>query len=445
MSGLWVRLGFKENPYFTTPINISEEGSDLFVGRGAEIRRLVGKWDESNGAITIVGGNIGTGKTSFLNVCQYLCMTGKKDFGLEYDPPRLLPAFSKVQLESTQSDQEFLVRIIESAALSIKHACEHFRVTVPDEISRTLYWLGSTPGAPRPLGTVETATAVLQVSPRTPATTQAPQESASLNELVNRLERLAKATTAIAGQEYRGLIVAIDNIEMVDSEQTVSLLNKYRDTLFAANGVWWVLIGQRGLFDLIDAEAPRVAQRIKGTETTLEGLSWDDFNLAIQARIDHFRTRDDAVAPIGEGLLQKLFHASAGEIRYVFKMADEIITDAIAEFPRLQNVPPETAENMLKQSVYRQVQRLELDERERRILRLMCERKSARPKDCKEYGVPNAPHFIQLVLQPLQAKGLVSKSTQGNAAVYSPRPLARLALDFDMLSPRQVSLLTDNQ
>src|SRR3954466_10768966 len=104
MAGLWDRLGFADNPYFTGPLSISDDSRNLFVGRANELRRLINKWDAKDGVITVVGGNIGTGKTSFVNVCQYLCLRGLKDFGLAYDPPRLIPCFTKVQLERGQTD-----------------------------------------------------------------------------------------------------------------------------------------------------------------------------------------------------------------------------------------------------------------------------------------------------------------------------------------------------
>src|SRR5688572_22714477 len=140
---LWQRLGFGENPYFTTPIQVDAEGLELFVGRGSEIRRLISKWDEKERSITVVGGNIGTGKTSFLNVCQYLCLTGKRDFELTYDPPRLVPAFRKVQLEQEQSVDELLLRIVRATAESIRTACESVKLDPQAEVQEICRWLES--------------------------------------------------------------------------------------------------------------------------------------------------------------------------------------------------------------------------------------------------------------------------------------------------------------
>ncbi len=138
MSDLWKHLGFSENPYFTTPIALTDEGLNLFVGRASEIRRMIGKWSAAEGVITVIGGNIGTGKTSFLNVAQYLCMTGKRDFQLAHDPPRLIPAAVKVQLESEQSETDLLVRILRAAAESITICCRKLNETPPKEADETI-------------------------------------------------------------------------------------------------------------------------------------------------------------------------------------------------------------------------------------------------------------------------------------------------------------------
>jgi hypothetical protein len=441
MSGMWQRLGFQENPYFATPIEISDDGRNLFVGRAAEVRRMIGKWDDTAGTITVIGGHIGTGKTSFLNVCQYLCMTGIKDYQLPYAPPRLIPAFVKTQIETGLAERDLLVRIIRSAVESIRITCATLSLEIPVEAASLASWLSTlsssastgTGGGLKIMGTG------IDVSESSGSTNRQVADI-PVDALMGKLELLAREVTTI---DFRGIIIALDNIELVDSGHIVELMNRYRDTLFSIKGIWWVLIGQKGLYDLIQAEAPRVSQRIKGTETTLEGLSWPDFHLAIDVRKDHFKTRPNAIAPIGDDLLKTLFDASMGEIRYVFQMADSIVTDAIAEDPALTAIPPEFADQLLRASVLGQIRQAHLSSREKRVLKKMCEGGTVRPKDYKEYGFQNAPNFIQSTLLPLHEKGLVTKSTQGNAAMYSPRSLARLAGSFAFLNEDQTFLFSE--
>jgi len=422
-------LGFKQNPYFATPIDISAEGCDLFVGRGEEVRRLVNKWDETAGCVTLIGGNIGTGKTSFLNVCQFLCMQGVRQFGLAYDPPRLVPAFEKVQIEDDIDDRALLTRILWAAARSVQETYRRDDAEPPPLANQLLAWLGSMTSSEMhgSSGGASIAGTGFNVGSTESKTMREPH-AVPLETLATRLADLA--TQVVETGPYRGMVVALDNIELVPTERLVALMNKYRDTLFSSPHVWWVLIGQRGLFDLIDAEAPRVAQRIKGTETTLDGLSWEDFHLAVGARLAHYRTREDAVGPLSDELLRLLFDASAGEIRYVFKMSDQIVSDAIARKPGVRDIDPGLAEEVLKESIIGQIKRLGLGPKDHRVLREIGTRHIVRPKDYKDLGFQNAPNFLQGALQPLQEKGLLSKSTQGNAAQYSLRPLGTFGVKF---------------
>lgn len=435
-AGIWERLGFRENPYFSTPIGLSDEGRNLFVGRAVDLRRMINKWSsEKEGAITIISGNIGTGKTSFLNVCQFLCLTGVKDFQLPFEPPLLLPAVERVQIETDQTDASFLVKVIRATAASIAWSCNFISESVPELVKETLSWLDSpVQSNSSSAGGGLTLPIVLGgggfQGTRTVASSTRQAVDMPIEVLVAKLRDLAACARKI--RKYSGVIVAVDNLEMIEPEKAISLLNKYRDTMFALPHIWWVLIGQKGLYDLIEAEAPRVAQRIKGTEALLEGLSWEDFLLATQVRLEHFKLRADAVPPVDEELLRALFDASSGEIRYIFKIADQIVVDAIAEAPDAVSVPPALATRLLKDSVSDQLRRLSLSDREVRVIKMLCDKKVARPKEYKEFGFKNTPHFLQAALQPLQEKGLVSRSTEGNAALYTPRAPAILAYKFDL-------------
>jgi len=90
------------------PIPLSKEGVDWFVGRGDEIRRMINKWsNRRDGCLTVIGGNIGTGKTSFLNACQWVCFTGVQQFGLEIEPPMLVPCVNKYSWKSSRPTMRY--------------------------------------------------------------------------------------------------------------------------------------------------------------------------------------------------------------------------------------------------------------------------------------------------------------------------------------------------
>jgi len=73
-SNIWELYDLKGNPFSTNPILIS--GGEIpitsFVGRGRELKRLENQIMSGNGSRTIVAGNTGVGKTSFVNYALYL-------------------------------------------------------------------------------------------------------------------------------------------------------------------------------------------------------------------------------------------------------------------------------------------------------------------------------------------------------------------------------------
>ena len=94
-----------------------------------------------DGTVTVIGGHIGTGKTSFLNVCQFLCMMGMADYGLLYQPPKIVPAFVKTQIESALPEREFLIRLLRSAVESVRLTCAALSLDVPSECLALGTWL----------------------------------------------------------------------------------------------------------------------------------------------------------------------------------------------------------------------------------------------------------------------------------------------------------------
>src|SRR3972149_1890460 len=67
---VWKHFGFTGNPLDPRPLGISDLDRQLLVGRDAELRQLMVLSSNLEGAI-VVEGNIGVGKTSFVNAAQH--------------------------------------------------------------------------------------------------------------------------------------------------------------------------------------------------------------------------------------------------------------------------------------------------------------------------------------------------------------------------------------
>lgn len=67
---LWTELGFRDNPYSTTPIRPTSTGARLLVGREAPLRRLERGITSADTLPTVEGDN-GVGKTSLAAIAGY--------------------------------------------------------------------------------------------------------------------------------------------------------------------------------------------------------------------------------------------------------------------------------------------------------------------------------------------------------------------------------------
>ena len=152
---------------------------------------------------------------------------------------------------------------------------------------------------------------------------------ATLETWCSILEALAKE--AKQKLEVDGVAAVLDNAETLTKDKLAGLLMAYRDTLFATKGVWWIVIGQSGLYSHIDALDSRVSQRISGKGVEIPPFKATEFHELIEKRVHAFRNREDVPSPLATAIHGKLFDASCGEVRFVLDTANTLVSEVIAQ------------------------------------------------------------------------------------------------------------------
>ena len=116
---IWNDLGYTKNIYFKEPLPIDSLGKKLLCGRDCEIDQFIDECFSDNKSLKVIGGDVGIGKTSFVNACQFIC----------YDPEnfkissrlerKILPSYRKLELGKYDNINSFSIKEIISLATNI--------------------------------------------------------------------------------------------------------------------------------------------------------------------------------------------------------------------------------------------------------------------------------------------------------------------------------------
>ena len=108
---IWELYGVKENPFSTSPLLV--KGGiiplDSFVGRAEEIKRLTKIIGSKGGSRTLVYGDIGVGKTTFVNVVR----------NNAYENGFFTP-FKEIAVQEDWNSSEFILNTLTAIYSSLK-------------------------------------------------------------------------------------------------------------------------------------------------------------------------------------------------------------------------------------------------------------------------------------------------------------------------------------
>ena len=407
---LWGSFGFRGNPYDARWLGVDDESARLFVGRQNEAKRLFTNISAATGGLTVVEGDVGVGKTSFINVQQYAALNGK---GLLAG--RMLPSFETIQPRDPTNILEVLLSALSNAVNAVREI-EGPATVERDKIIRKAQQLtaqlvhdsGSFQLGAQVLGTGATVASGRSTSETRPLAVCLPPLLEAMDEFAERM----------AGKYgYDGLFAPVNNFDMLDDEVIVTSFNLLRDVAVNRRRIWWVFIGGRGLFSLLERRAPRVSEMMVGMPTVLPALSWEEILEAIERRAALFRLKVEAVPPLPIETARLLYEISKGEVRFIFKRLTDIVLDFKSRFPSETAITYGDSVAILRSLAAERLHGLPLTKKETSILSRMAEVGEFRPKDHGEFGLKSAQSFSKY-LRKFMGMQLLHRSQEGRAAIY---------------------------
>lgn len=420
----WRRLGFERNPYFGDELDVSDFSSRLFVGREEERRSLLVDLSEDNRALVCVGGISGSGKTSFINHCQkYLYAEDSFD---EFDLPRVLPCITKVQLHEGEEFNVVLLKILSSMIASVLGAARIKEMAAPKVILDLQEAIDSTVSSGGGWGVGGSAFGF-------GANLNRDQSKSHQDSPLGREVSLLKLIEQVAGVavkelESDGIGVVINNIETLSEEYLLGLLNYGRDSIFNLTSIWWYLSGNPDLGRTIDTKAPRLRGFVTGTGVDISPLSAADVNLLLEKRRVEYALQADIELPVSSRIVDLLYSASGGDLRFLFNICANIVRFTVKEIPSLQ-----LSEDIAIQAVAvltRQHLSHYLESPDgRSVVKTWLSSKVDRVtiEDYRSFGF-DSPQKFQFAMDALVKEQLLWVDRAGSSKVYSARGYLQLGI-----------------
>jgi Cdc6-like AAA superfamily ATPase len=419
----------------------------LLVGRADDGVRFCTLVDSAPEGVLVISGSPGVGKTSFLNVFQHLLEAGEAACG-----PKLMAARTLCSIQSQDSARDVALRVLQTLIRNVRDYCNSVSKPVPGQIDKLSGWINN-----KPVTSWDFSISVLGNGGGLGRSVSIPALSEATFE--NFQDAIAIVVSdVVAHLNKDGVFIVLDNVENLDDEKRLAeLLMAFRDTLFSTPRAWWVIIGQGGLYSLIQALDQRVTDRITGSGLELKPISNTELDKAVDQRVEKFHAGGKGTAPISPAVTAQLYSASFGEIRFVFKycnnicmaliteiranllkqkvgLSDAVVNKALGQMLVQNYIPDDVARRLLAQIVSEELQGLGLRPREKTLLLRIGEAGSARSKQFKEFGFKSAQDFSSNYLSRLQSLNLLVRKQEGKAALYSLRGLASLAMQLGLLS-----------
>lgn len=403
--------GFRRNPYDPIPLGLNPEDSALFVGReqeGREFRTFLQSSDQ--GGIFIEGGT-GVGKTSFAHVQEYRSSQRSKS-------NRILPTLKPIQLASTIEPRVFLLSVLSNVLGSLERASpktakseefQHLASAVGQSLIQSGGWdieiAGFGGGKSKEVATSSPLLVLLS----------------NISDLLDRAARLA----VTAG--FTRIVVNVNNLELVDANTLIAFLNETRDFTLNRDGFLWVFIGPLGSRAIVAQRSRRVSELLQPDPIFLPPLGREDIKAAIDARIRRYRTSATVRAPVSEKVVDLLYSASSGEMRYVLNRCKDLLSKTMIEFPTTREISMEVGSALLRRMTASSLTQANLTAKQTKVLEQLAARGPCQPRDFSALGFRSAPAFLRYLSRFYELQ-LIDRRKRGAEVVYTPRGDVVLAL-----------------
>jgi DNA-binding transcriptional ArsR family regulator len=294
--------------------------AEAFVGRGAksnESQLLTNFLRNPGGGCAVVEGDVGVGKTTFVNFHRYVWEN-------ESEAKLLTPA-SEISVQRNWGVREFLLSVVGALAgrLALKMGQS---AAAKDELLMEVSAL--TGVLIRESLNVSGGVSVLGsgVTGGKSKTMTVHRGKVSVTMLKQYLDRLL---VRVRRAKFAGAILHLNNLELLaqdDPKQLARFFDETRDSLQTRH-VYFVFVGYTGMFQEIIVPVERVRSVFFGHPIHLPPLSKQDVHRAIKLRYKLLALKKNKwIPPVDDELVDHLYEVFAGKIRFIMDSITTLVT-----------------------------------------------------------------------------------------------------------------------
>ena len=363
----------------------------------------------------MVEGRPGVGKTSFVNVVLWDLFRTATRF----------PLGTVVEVPGGASRESFLLTVLSALVASCR---ERFGET---EIKRSTAYAA----AEQAVGQIirESGQASLSASAfgvgggfgRGRSTSVAAPLGVTANSL---LELLRPLVQQIRARGFGGVIVPVNNPDVLTPVEVISFLNGIRDVTRATPDVHWVFIGNEGLFATLEREMRRLSEAFTGNPIGLAPLAWSEVREALERRRRHYVLDPATALPLSDAVAAAVHEAGGGELRFTLARLGRTAVDFAIRFPSERQVPDPAAVLLLREWAERTLARESpLASTESTVAVALAGRGVLRAKDFAATGL-NSSQRLSAVLGQLERKGWAVRVSHERESGYQLSAAAQFLL-----------------
>ncbi len=403
---VWNMYGLKGNPFTTDPLSVY--GDDLpikesFFGREKEVEKIKKIIYSNKTSRILVYGDIGIGKTTFVNYAKYEAIQSK------YFTP-----LGELGVQYNWTPEDFMFNTVSAVYTAIDRT-KTIKDKMPKELMQKLNVLFGTErgysfgGGFEALGTGITAEKSKSFGvPKLNALTIKMLFQEIIDELIK--------------QGFKGIIIHYNNLELIQEKgenQLKRIMNGIRDFL-QINGAHFIFVSDKTLYELFQ-QMPRV-EDIFQTPILLNSFNFSEIKQIIAKRIQLLRINPQVnpIIPFEDETLAILFRLYSGNLRGILRGLECAVNETSSARP--VRISP----NILKSALFKFAQNRFLSKFSRedsntiKILKRILEKKETTNKAIADH-FKILPQNVSTSLTKLRDVGAVKLSREeGRSRYYVP-------------------------